>query len=308
MKYMKIDFITLENFRRISSGINKKKITIDFTNLENSINLVVGPNGSGKTSIMRCLHPFAFNSSIGDSSSNSDLICEGCDGKKTIQISYGDDIYFIEHFYTRKKDALTVKSFIKKNDIELNENGTSNSFKSVIYDELGINETFLSILSIGNRVEGFVDYAGADRKNLITKTFVELDIFNKYYKKMVGLMKEKKAILGNIKYKLSKYGNTDIVELQQELCSIENNIRSLNSSKNELLTYIGGVKTQLDGLSETKSEITKYETRLSQILDELSQNRTKLIENLSKEDLISKITELGKSINDANTEKSVLDN
>lgn len=308
MKYMKIDFITLENFRRISSGINKKKITIDFTNLENSINLVVGPNGSGKTSIMRCLHPFAFNSSIGDSSSNSDLICEGCDGKKTIQISYGDDIYFIEHFYTRKKDALTVKSFIKKNDIELNENGTSNSFKSVIYDELGINETFLSILSIGNRVEGFVDYAGADRKNLITKTFVELDIFNKYYKKMVGLMKEKKAILGNIKYKLSKYGNTDIVELQQELCSIENNIRSLNSSKNELLTYIGGVKTQLDGLSETKSEITKYETRLSQILDELSQNRTKLTENLSKEDLTSKITELDKSINDANTEKSVLEN
>ena len=52
MTYMKIDFITLENFRRISSGTKKKNITIDFRELENSINLIIGPNGSGKTSIM----------------------------------------------------------------------------------------------------------------------------------------------------------------------------------------------------------------------------------------------------------------
>lgn len=308
MTYMKIDFITLENFRRISSGTKKKNITIDFRELENSINLIIGPNGSGKTSIMRCLHPFAFNGSIGDNSVNSDLICDGCDGKKIVQISYGDDIYYIEHFYTRKKDNLTVKSFIKKNGVELNENGTSNSFKSVVYDELGINETFLSILSIGNRVEGFVDYTSADRKNLITKTFVELDIFNKYYKKMVNLMKEKKAILGNIKYKLSKYGNTDIVELQQELSSIETNINSLNSSKNEILTYIGGVKSQLDGLSETKSEINKYESRIADIIHELGENRFKLDSGLSKDDLVIKMNELDNDINTTKTEKSVSEN
>ena len=308
MTYMKIDFITLENFRRISSGTKKKNITIDFRELENSINLIIGPNGSGKTSIMRCLHPFAFNGSIGDNSINSDLICDGCDGKKIVQISYGDDIYYIEHFYTRKKDNLTVKSFIKKNGVELNENGTSNSFKSVVYDELGINETFLSILSIGNRVEGFVDYTSADRKNLITKTFVELDIFNKYYKKMVNLMKEKKAILGNIKYKLSKYGNTDIVELQQELSSIETNITSLNSSKNEILTYIGGVKSQLDGLSETKSEINKYESRIADIIHELGENRFKLDSGLSKDDLVIKMNELDNDINTTKTEKSVSEN
>ena len=179
MDYMRIEYITLENFRRISSGLKKNVVTINFSELENSINLIVGENGSGKTSIMRCLHPFAFNSSIGDTAINSDLISDGCNGKKELRITYGDDVYDIQHHYTRKKDALTVKSFIQKNGLELNENGTSNSFKSVIYEELGINETFLSILSIGNRVEGFVEYTSADRKNLITKTFVELDIFQK---------------------------------------------------------------------------------------------------------------------------------
>lgn len=308
MTYMKIDFITLENFRRISSGINKKLVTIDFSNLENSINLIVGPNGSGKTSIMRCLHPFAFNGAIGDSAVNSDLICDDCDGKKTVQISYGEDVYLIEHFYTRKKDNLTVKSFIKKNGIELNENGTSNSFKSVVYEELGINETFLSVLSIGNRVDGFVDYTSADRKNLITKTFVELDIFNKYYKKMVNLMKEKKAILGNIKYKLSKYGNADIVELKQELTSIETNISSLNSSKNELLTYIGGVKAQLDGLSETKSKILEYQKTIVDIMSNLDSNRSKLSTNLSKAELLDKKSKLDTEINEVITNVSVTQN
>ena len=76
----------LYNFARVLSGLGKTTVEIDLLNVDEHINMFVGENGSGKTSIMQCLHPFAFNSAIGDSTMNSDLIIEGKDGKKEIDI------------------------------------------------------------------------------------------------------------------------------------------------------------------------------------------------------------------------------
>ena len=79
---MKILRLKLHNFARVLSGLGKTTVEINLLNVNEHINMFIGENGSGKTSIMRCLHPFAYNGSIGDNTSNPDLIIDGKDGKK----------------------------------------------------------------------------------------------------------------------------------------------------------------------------------------------------------------------------------
>ena len=54
---MRIKRLKLRNFTSIYAGMSLKEIDIDFTKCQNDITLLVGKNGSGKTSILSNLHP-----------------------------------------------------------------------------------------------------------------------------------------------------------------------------------------------------------------------------------------------------------
>ena len=92
-----------------------KEIEIDFSKSKNNITLFVGDNGSGKTSLLSTLHPFAYYGSM-DPRSGTSILREGKDGYKEIHIKYNDDIYKIQHHYKNTKKQIVLKSFIQKND------------------------------------------------------------------------------------------------------------------------------------------------------------------------------------------------
>ena len=284
---MKIVSLELVNFSRVYSGIGKTRVFIDLLNSDNEINLFLGVNGSGKSSIMGCFHPFAYNSAIGDNTSNSDLIIEGKDGKKEIVITYGEDVYRIQHIYTRKKDGtISVKSYIMKNNEELNDSGTVTTFKSIIYQELGINETFLTLLSIGNRVNGFVEFTSGERKKYATKIFSELDVINEYYKRMTVKSRKMKTLLSNVTSKLSKYRNYDKTELEMKLKDITVNIKKLNDSKSIISQDIGGVESQIKDLKDVVDKYDGLQKDAERIMNRISENRKNKATNLSSTELI----------------------
>ena len=75
----------LENFAKINTGMHIDKLYLDFSEMPHQTYLLVGDSGSGKSSILKCIHPFAFNSATGDESANGDLIIAKRDGRKIIQ-------------------------------------------------------------------------------------------------------------------------------------------------------------------------------------------------------------------------------
>ena len=304
---MKILRLKLHNFARVLSGLGKTTIEINLLNVQEHINMFIGENGSGKTSIMRCLHPFAYNGSIGDNTSNPDLIIDGKDGKKEIDISCNDSVYHIEHIYSRKKDGtISVKSFISEDGHELNESGTGIGFKAIVQDRLGVNETFLTLLSVGNSVEGFVELTAANRKNFATKIFAELGVYAEYYKSMNNLARSMNTLLSNVTSKLSRYNSIDKNELSSRKEDVQRNLKSLNESRAEILTQIGGVQTQLDMYRDAIQKYDNWQKEINVELDNIRglQSRCKVPGKL--EELENQLTDIVNRLSEANNQYGII--
>ena len=118
-----------------------------------------GGNGSGKSTIMSQLHP--FKDSFDD---RKTVIIEGLDGQKEIDIQHDGDFYEIVHHY--KKIA---QSFIKKNGVEMNENGGVKTFNAFIEQEFGLTNDYFKIGKIGSNTENFINFTASERKTYISK-------------------------------------------------------------------------------------------------------------------------------------------
>lgn len=296
---VKILRVTLINFSRVFSGLGKTKITIDFTNTDQYINILVGENGSGKSSIMSCFHPFAFNNAIGDTTSNSKLIMDNKDGKKIIDILCDDTVYHIEHNYLRKKDGtISVKSFISENGEELNDSGLSSTFKTIIYDKIGIDETFLTLLSIGNKITGFVEYTSGERKKYAGKIFQELGVFDEHYKNLTSLERSMKTLLNNVTSKLSKYGNVCKEDIRSEIDTMKRNLDSVQLKRTSIIQTIGGYKNQLAVTQSIIDEYDEKQSKLQDIINCLDYNKRKITTSLTVNELDKEIKITSKNVSE----------
>lgn len=257
----------LKNFSRIATGLQVTELYIDFEKLENEFYLFTGKNGTGKTSILHTIHPFAYNSSIGDNIPNSEFIVSGQDGEKIIRYRIDNDIYEIRHVYLRKnEDSVSVKSFISKNGEELNASGTVSTFKDIIFNVFELDETYLSLLSLGNTVSGFVGYTGGDRKQLITKIFTKLNIFGKYYKNASQTVRELKSVLNNVTAKLDRYNTYDRNELKNTVMQIEQKMEELSDQSQKLSMEIGGMAQKISSNTEL---IETYQSKRVTLMETL---------------------------------------
>ena len=263
---MKIIEAEFKNFSRIYSGLGKTHLYINFSNMKNKIYLFIGENGSGKSSIMKALHPFAYNNGAGDNTANADFIIEGKDGEKKITIEHNGMMYYISHIYSRKKDgSISVKSFIKENDIELNESGTVKTFKDVVLDKLGLDEAFLGLLSLGNTIDGFVKYTAANRKKFATQIFSQLSIYSKHYKTVSSKVRDTKSVLANVTTKLEKYKAYDVDELELHKLELVSEISKLKEELNTVSMNMGAV---LQVIQDNEEFIQSYDQKRSRF-DEL---------------------------------------
>lgn len=267
---MKITYLKLKNFVNIKAGMKKTEVEIDFTKSKNKIVLLCGPNGSGKTSLLSEMHPFA-NSGNMDVRGDTNLIIDGKDGYKEIHIQDKEDLYIIKHYYMFSKKNKSVKSFIIKNGIELNENGNVRSFKEVVSEQLGIDQELLKLMRLGSNVTSLINMKSTNRKNFATKLFSDIEVYNGFYKKVSEEYRNLRAVLKSTADKISKFNVQDESEFEKQI--------ELTSSEIELYT------SEKDKLQK---EIITFENKLLDI-------------NIDDEELVSKsYYQLDSDLNSAN--------
>lgn len=257
---MKILRLSLENFAPIWSKLNKSKIDLDFSKTKNIINVIIGEMGSCKTMILGHLQPFASFGNI-DIRNGDDLIIEGEHGKKVIIIQDGNNIYSIKHDYIPKDSKHTIKSFIKKNDLELNPNGNQSSFKEIIELEFGIDISYLTLVRLGANVQNIINLSSTERKKFIGDKLSEVEFYNLLLK---DLKEENRRM------------NAHIDILTGKLSSLQSN---------KYNDYVG----DLSRLNAAKAEEDEILRKYTDTFFNLKNRAATMLQNLSIEDFRYKI-------------------
>lgn len=269
---MKILYLKLTNFINIVTAFNTETIEIDFSKSNNNVILLTGPNGSGKTSILSCLHPFPTNGNM-DVRSDNPIIVPRENGYKEIHISNGDDLYVIQHFYTRNSDKHIIKSYIQKNGVELNENGNVTSFKEIVEKELGLEQDYMKLTRLGSNVTNFIDMKRQERKNFTGKIISEADIYLAYHKKIMADKNKVNIQINHTSDLIRRLQVDDLGDLKKAQKSLQHQIKDLTekieTANNELsvLQYqfndCGDIPAMRERIQEKEKELKHIQKALA---------------------------------------------
>ena len=317
---MKITYLKLENFVNIKAGMKKTKIEIDLSGSKNELVLLCGPNGTGKTSLLSELHPFA-NSGNMDVRGETNLIIEGKDGYKEIHITDKEDKYVIKHHYLFSKKTKSVKSFITKNNIELNPNGNVKSFKEAVNEHLGLDHELLKLMRLGSNVTSLINMKSTNRKNFATKLFSDIEIYNGFYKKVSEEYRNIRAVMKSTADKISKYNVQDVDEFDKHINTAQNEIDEYNIAKDSLQKEINILENKITEIkiddesvvNETfkylESEINSANTLLESVKNiTMSKKDYKLIREKEKQEFELKLLGCKNIIDKAISERDIFYN
>ena len=288
---MKITYFKLVNFCNINAALKTDKIEIDFSKNKNKIILITGPNGSGKTSILSCLHPFANNGNL-DVRNDLPLVLQGKNGEKELHIVSGDNKYIIKHFYTPSKETHTVKSYIEKNGVELNLNGNVTSFKDVVQTEFELEPDFLKLIRLGSNVTNFIDLKTTERKTFMGKILSDVDVYLMLFKRVSLNLREIKSVISHLMDKIQKLG---VGDNEEEL------INTKKKLEKEISRLSNEIATLTSDLGAINHEITKFESPIviKEKLDLKKKELEKIIKSLkSSEMTFEECEELLSKLND----------
>ena len=317
---MKITYLKLENFVNIKAGMKKTKVEIDLTKSKNSLVLLCGPNGTGKTSLLSELHPFA-NSGNMDVRGETNLIIEGKDGYKEVHIIDKEDKYIIKHHYLFSKKTKSVKSFIIKNGVELNPNGNVKSFKELVNEHLGIDHELLKLMRLGSNVTSLINMKSTNRKNFATKLFSDIEVYNGFYKKVSEEYRNVRAVMKSTAEKINKFNIQNENEfdkqieltqqeielytieketLQKEIITIENKIKDIKIDDEELV---------YETFKTLQNEISSADTLLSLVSNiNMSKEEYELTAEKNKQQLELALIDSKSKIDKAISERDIFYN
>lgn len=314
---MKITYLKLENFVNIKAGMKKTKIEIDLSQSKNNLILLCGPNGTGKTSLLSELHPFA-NSGNMDVRGEANLIIEGKDGYKEIHILDKDDKYIIKHHYLFSKKTKSVKSFIAKNGIELNPNGNVKSFKEAVNEHLGLDHELLKLMRLGSNVTSLINMKSTNRKNFATKLFSDIEVYNGFYKKVSEEYRNIRAVMKSTADKISKFNIQDEDEFDKQIELAQCEINNYNTDKDMIQKEINVLESKIsdikiddeelvrESFKSLESEINSANSLLTLVRDmNMGKKEYELIREKEKQELDLKLLECKNNIDKAISERDI---
>ena len=270
-----------KHFGYILTGLHKQEIFLDLTESNRVINVIIGKMGTCKSVILGQLQPFATFGTL-DERNQDDPILPEKNGLKEISFKDGNNIYKIRHDYQWKNDKHVIKSYFTKNGEELNLTGSTTNFKTLVFSNLGLEQSMMPFLRLGSNVTNLIDMKTADRKAFINSMLSDTAVYTMLYKKLnddLRLVNSQITVLTNKMAKASK-GDIDAVKneytnLRESIASIENENKAINK---EIDTCLGQISYALNGqsLDAFSSNIETQENRKKDLETEAASLKNKI--------------------------------
>lgn len=292
----------LVNFIGVKLGMDLDEIEINRTNSNNNIILLIGDNGSGKSSLMMEMTPIPLEH-VG-ARNKSRIVQDKVGIKELDYLVDGYVLYKIKIVYDPKK---TTKCYITKvidgKEIDLNPNGNVESYLEVIEHELHMKKSYTNVgyLCGNGENKNFVAMQPTERNNYISEWMPEISDFLDAYRLSTKILsKLKKDIdsynkqigtMSSINYELElSYINSNIENISRSIKDLESKITQLNTYNEQLLK---GVKST-DELERLKLRYLKTAKLQNEKYQELIAKYSGLndISFTSKEDFLEKKVDL----------------
>lgn len=290
---MKINKVYLENYRTH----DKKEITFS-----NGINLLLGKNGAGKSSILEAIGHTLFSSKLRDNSAKN-CIKYGRD-KAIIEIEFegNDEIEYVIK-KTIKIAGNDTYSFYEKNNPEKSV-GTRKEIDEQIYKICGLskqsNNIYDNIVSI--KQNSFVDIfllKPSDREKMFNEIFntdIYREMFDKYLKDIKDTYDREKYDV-EIKLKLLNENNIDINKVRLDMKNEKDANNSLLIRKNEYYEKENILKLQEKELLDLEHKLKLIESEIESSenfiinIDNQIESQKKELENIEKAKILLKENE-----------------
>lgn len=254
-----LERIKLVNFIGIYLGTGLKEIEIDRKNSSNNIIIILGENGSGKSSLINELTPLPLEH-LGPR--NSSRIIPGETGIKELDLRVdGVVLYKIKIVYSPTKPT---KCYILKEidgkEIDLNPNGNVESYLEVLEHELHMNKNYTNVgfLCGNGKNKNFVGMKPTERNNYISEWMPEISEFLDAYKLSTKILTKLKRDIDNYNKQI---GNMSSIDYELQLNYTNASLETLNKQLKE-------VEKQITELKVYNSQLEKYH-RDSQKLNDL---------------------------------------
>lgn len=257
MKLVSARFVGLKGIYR-KSGV--KDVNIDFTKCIHNIIMIIGKNGSGKSTLMHALNPLP---------DSPQMYLDGEPGMKNIIYADGDILYEIEIRYPIIGNGTrgATKAFFRETNngrtVELNENGTVNSFKDIVYAKFNLDSNFMSLSRLSIEDRGIVEKKPNERKKYIGNILESVEVYNDIYKALVKRSGVFKSMINSISAKIDTIG--DESKLTMEINAINNRISYLEKDKADMTDKISESKAKIMVLDPDKTIEVSYHELVSKI-------------------------------------------
>lgn len=292
---MKIRRILLKNFASVYAGMGKHKVEIRFDENANPITLLIGKNGSGKTSILSNMHPFPYVET-GDIRNSQDLILKDKEGRKELDIQDGDTTYKIDIHYQLVRDKRQTRCFIYKNGIALNPTGLVRSYYDVLKTEFNIDPSLLRIIRLGPNVADLISMKATERKDFISGFLSDVEVYDRLF----AVARDESIYLrSQLKVITTNYDKIDhISTLEHERTKCDQNIKALGERINQYISNLAVLTNEAQNTAMSSKEIDEAFADYNDIKKTLSMYNS--VDD--KKGLINKYNELTSDIDKSDSE------
>lgn len=253
----------------LGTGLTEFEFTRDGSN---NIILLVGINGSGKTTVLSEMTPYPHEA---NGPRNKSRIIPNTIGIKELDLLVDNYVtYKIKIVYDniKKQTKCFIRKIIDDSDQELNPNGNVESYIEIIENELRITKEFTSVGFLSKNVKNFVEMKPADRNNHISEWMVEIaEFLDAYHISAKILTKLKKQIDSYNK----QIGNMSSINYELELNFINSSIKDINDKINNIannITQLNTYQEQFKPLVRTDQELNDYKIQYKLMINRIKKS------------------------------------
>lgn len=264
---MKLLSARIKGLIGLSRGSDIDEIYIDFTKCKNKLILIMGPNGSGKTSLMSVLHPLPDSQSM--------YIAKE-EGSKDISYMVNGIIYNVSVQYPVNKfgERTTTKAYMQKvvngETIELNPNGNVTSYKECVYTEFKLDSNYEALTRLSITDKGIVTKTPAERIKFVSSIVRETEAYTNIYKALNKRSSIFKSMINSLVSKIDSIGSQENIE--HTLSSIDLRLDALSKKRDQLLKNLSSAESlimQLDTDGKIQSNYNELYTQLEHVKEQI---------------------------------------